>query len=629
MKYSNKQKGFTLVQLMATLFILSVILAASAPMITRAYKKIPTRAVHGMYICYYGNGGLTEEYYNAKTRISHNVVSGNQCKFVPPKQVASFEVELIGGGGGGAYHAAIEEIMPEEMVAKSFMGGGLNGNYVVTPKEEIYKRVFDGAETTTCAATGSGGSGGDGDGAYVSPSVTCYGTNGNGDKIDWSAYGERQYLRYGEGDDVCQKRADSHNESATPAPTDDNPKPTIKPEDKWIYSNNYESNTYTTYAPGLRGTPNSYFCVSETINVPEGKTVSSHLSTVMSKTAYGSASNSSCAGFSQTYPGTGTNGSDRGNTESSHIDSQGEYGSGVERYAAVKTYPTGCTVADSRPVGGDGGDLEFYDGFIYKNEGRKDEEPLYNTSDLTDYPTMVVRSKFNERHYTFGTAGSPGSYERAVVASIPAGCDITIGRGGSAGSKLTDKQKEELEDAISINDTETINRLKYVTHGSGGGDTSISCPAHGNIEAFSLQASGGGGSGSTQKVERKIYPLLGNDIYRSLANNTLSAGGGGSSSEYSPEKNVFTKYKNTPNHTNFGSAGSGTTIIDNLIGAQGYIRYYLDYDLKDESIVTGNEREYLEEEKDGEQSITNDVIMKHAKITGPSSGSAGALIITW
>ena len=65
----NLRQGFTLVQLMIMLLIISVVLAASAPMITRAHKKIPERAVHGKYFCYYNDDGeLMQEEYDSRKK---------------------------------------------------------------------------------------------------------------------------------------------------------------------------------------------------------------------------------------------------------------------------------------------------------------------------------------------------------------------------------------------------------------------------------------------------------------------------------------------------------------------------------------------------------------------------------
>ena len=44
------KSGFSLAQLMIALFVASVILAATSPMIVKAHKKIPSRAPHGKYL---------------------------------------------------------------------------------------------------------------------------------------------------------------------------------------------------------------------------------------------------------------------------------------------------------------------------------------------------------------------------------------------------------------------------------------------------------------------------------------------------------------------------------------------------------------------------------------------------
>ena len=87
------RQGFTLVELMIFFIFISILLAASTPIITKQAKNIPLKMHHGKYICY----GDRHEYYNATRLVS----SGAGCKFTPPKRASLFKLELVGAGAGG------------------------------------------------------------------------------------------------------------------------------------------------------------------------------------------------------------------------------------------------------------------------------------------------------------------------------------------------------------------------------------------------------------------------------------------------------------------------------------------------------------------------------------------------
>lgn len=109
MNNSNKFKsGFTLVELLVFFVFISLVLAASTPIITRRVKELPRKIPHGMYICETNDaGGYTQSVYNSTRRIKSEDVT--ECHFEPPKRASVFKIELIGAGAGGYNYAESSE----------------------------------------------------------------------------------------------------------------------------------------------------------------------------------------------------------------------------------------------------------------------------------------------------------------------------------------------------------------------------------------------------------------------------------------------------------------------------------------------------------------------------------------
>ena len=102
---NNRKSGFTLVELMVFFVFISLVLAASAPIITKRVKHVPDKIQHGKFIC--DNGGRRQAYYNASQLISTQNVS--KCTFKAPKKNSLFKIELVGGGAGGYDYTEWEE----------------------------------------------------------------------------------------------------------------------------------------------------------------------------------------------------------------------------------------------------------------------------------------------------------------------------------------------------------------------------------------------------------------------------------------------------------------------------------------------------------------------------------------
>lgn len=126
-KQKNKNRGFTLVEALVILFIATLILVASMPLITKKHRKISENAVHGKYICYIdADGHNHEEIYKDNTLIANRKATGNICIFTPPQKATYFMVQAVGGGGGGGGVGSISYNRSETTLTTYFGREGAN-----------------------------------------------------------------------------------------------------------------------------------------------------------------------------------------------------------------------------------------------------------------------------------------------------------------------------------------------------------------------------------------------------------------------------------------------------------------------------------------------------------------------
>ena len=69
-KIKSQKTGFTLIEVMLLLVVVSLIFASSASIITRKHKLKPHRSAHGIYVCYRNNDDtLHEVQYSGSQKI--------------------------------------------------------------------------------------------------------------------------------------------------------------------------------------------------------------------------------------------------------------------------------------------------------------------------------------------------------------------------------------------------------------------------------------------------------------------------------------------------------------------------------------------------------------------------------
>lgn len=102
-KKTRIYRGFSMVEMMLLLVIVSLMLASGVTVISKKHVKVPRLASHGAYICYINkDGNLHQEKYlgiGLENKIMDE--DTDQCVFTPPARAAYLHIQATGGGGGG------------------------------------------------------------------------------------------------------------------------------------------------------------------------------------------------------------------------------------------------------------------------------------------------------------------------------------------------------------------------------------------------------------------------------------------------------------------------------------------------------------------------------------------------
>lgn len=134
MRKNNLKLAFTLVELMVFFIFISLLLAASTPIITKRVKNLPLKIHHGKFVCY----GDSYEYYNASRLVS----SGSGCKFTPPKRATLFKIELVGGGAGGYEYSDWKEYDETKSGSYKLDSGAEGEGYTDIDDDELLEMLY-------------------------------------------------------------------------------------------------------------------------------------------------------------------------------------------------------------------------------------------------------------------------------------------------------------------------------------------------------------------------------------------------------------------------------------------------------------------------------------------------------
>ena len=92
--------AFSLTEVLVTMFIIMLVIIASAPMITR--KNAKNKAPHGVWECYLDANGKHISKITIDSQEEKTETGGDYCTFKPQANAKNYTVMAIGGGGGGA-----------------------------------------------------------------------------------------------------------------------------------------------------------------------------------------------------------------------------------------------------------------------------------------------------------------------------------------------------------------------------------------------------------------------------------------------------------------------------------------------------------------------------------------------
>lgn len=593
------KSGFSLAQLMIALFVTSVILAATSPMIVKAHKKIPSRAPHGKYICYWSNGNLIEEYYNSKTRVSQtNLGPNGTCKFESPSKVASYYIELIGGGAGGNYYYNITETTEDKSTTYDLKTGLSDSNAVVyEPTNEILKAGFNGEVLTFSAPTGNGTKGQDikYHGNFVR-GARCGKLHENGaitnyisDFTNWVKDNYDDKLLYSAIDD--NKLTEECNEYKSQEIAG-----VVYDEVNWL-------KTLTTVkVPGQAGASNAYLNYSHKINIPTKESdVASYLKKLVSGFVPGKCKYSDCSDFTASTIGTKSKSYKTKELDFESINediSIADSGIGQDYYAAIKKYDGTYKVASEKAQGGHGAVVDMRGTTALENvvngvELSTDAPSVPGTTSTSQahIPTMGINTKINVRNYQYGIGGGNGEYAAFQYAQLK-GCTPNPGKGGKAGTA-------------------------YSNLGKQGETTTLVCkdPLINLSAGFGINDSYAYADSKKENLFSRVkkYEDLHVDLIKQGEKVSISPPDGNKSG-FDVKKNIFTFFKKFPD-THFGSGGSGTGLVDNLLDAWGEIKFDVD------GVI------FKTDKKAKVYSIYD--IKEYATITEPTDGESGAVIISW
>lgn len=160
-------RGFSMVEMMLLLVIVSLMLASGVAVISKKHVKVPRLALHGAYMCYVRNGQLHQEKYLG-VGLTNKVLDEDttQCVFTPPARASYFHIQATGGGGGGGaagytggnivtYESELEHITPFGITRELLDLKGITE----TELEDLGGKLWAYADGT--GEFGDGGKGGD------------------------------------------------------------------------------------------------------------------------------------------------------------------------------------------------------------------------------------------------------------------------------------------------------------------------------------------------------------------------------------------------------------------------------------------------------------------------------------
>lgn len=95
--------GFSLFEVLVTVGIVAIFIAACSNVFTQKHKTRTTTPIHGHYECYIDpeDGKVHERTFNDRIMTSESTPASGECNFVPPKFASYIIINAVAGGGHG------------------------------------------------------------------------------------------------------------------------------------------------------------------------------------------------------------------------------------------------------------------------------------------------------------------------------------------------------------------------------------------------------------------------------------------------------------------------------------------------------------------------------------------------
>ncbi len=100
-KLKKNKFAFSLFEVVVTMAIVSIFIAACTNVFTQKYKKKVSLPNHGRFECYYNSEGVLTERLVSESVVSEKHPVDGYCTFVPLKSAAYFVINAVGAGGAG------------------------------------------------------------------------------------------------------------------------------------------------------------------------------------------------------------------------------------------------------------------------------------------------------------------------------------------------------------------------------------------------------------------------------------------------------------------------------------------------------------------------------------------------
>lgn len=641
----NNKKGFTLVELMILLVIVSLLIAAAAPMITRSFKKVPQRVMHGRFVCLRNATGGTDQYlYNATKLVKKEHNATNTCSFKPSTRATAFNIEMMGAGSGGNFYKDIEDITEESKVLKyDPTGGGITGDQDVDGFEitsDDYTSVFFGnssksigpASFAACQENLEAGYGGS-----ISKQFTPFSALGDCNNTTVSAAGaissffseigvvDESATPYdfgltGEISSICQY-------AVYPIPADAkivNPDASFRDDGLAIggVSANGGSPSHYTYRRSSydwSATDSGYLQLVYGVDARDAgwKSDISYLEHIRDnfETGY-SKTSGDCSGFGDfsTSPSGKKCGGEIIPRDRTYIGSGTEYGydgCSPDAYAAIKNKNNGdCLAASSTAQAGDPAKMwDVSAGYTYYRASRGDDaDPVGDRNCDAYWPSLKKTLDDYTRYVSVGSHGYTGEYLPLIFTELGSSCTITLGKGGGPNN--------------------------------AGQDTTLKCSGTSKGKPFSVTEIAHGGKAVTE-----------NDVVTRAYNLYQDTKGAGGVQVTSPDDENYVHYiysaarfglfsfytppeEKSELLENAGSSGEGTTVRDTNFTYYGGVHLYRvtnhDYYGYDYTVDESPTDMLLYSEPEGTTPPTKEELSDGLEtVSAPTAGGDGAIVISW